>query len=152
MGAFKQCGGKDWTGSTCCNTDLICKFDNEWYSQCKPILTHRPTTTTARRTTTTTDRLRTTTTTTTQRPEMPSALPTTTTEAPHTSTTKGGNAICMGAFKQCGGKDWTGSTCCNTDLICKFDNEWYSQCKPVLTQWPSASPTTTIEGTHTSTP
>merc|ERR1719240_2294849 len=33
-GLWSKCGGKDWTGATCCQTGAFCKFQNEWYSQC----------------------------------------------------------------------------------------------------------------------
>ncbi|KAJ3128262.1 hypothetical protein HK098_004837 [Nowakowskiella sp. JEL0407] len=29
-----QCGGKVFSGSTCCNSGLTCKFVSDWYSQC----------------------------------------------------------------------------------------------------------------------
>jgi len=31
---FFQCGGKHWTGATCCEEGYECKIFNEWYSQC----------------------------------------------------------------------------------------------------------------------
>jgi len=33
-GLWSTCGGKDWTGATCCQTGSFCKFQNAWYSQC----------------------------------------------------------------------------------------------------------------------
>lgn len=36
--AHKQCGGKNYTGSTCCQAGTICKFVNEHWSMCEPSL------------------------------------------------------------------------------------------------------------------
>ncbi len=40
------------------------------------------------------------------------------------------NESCQKIWKQCGGKNWTGKTCCSKELKCTFINKWYSQCKP----------------------
>jgi len=37
---------------------------------------------------------------------------------------------CAGVWDQCGGKTWSGATCCASDLKCHTQNEWYSQCIP----------------------
>jgi len=34
--AYGKCGGKDWTGSTCCMVGTSCKVTNEWVSLCEP--------------------------------------------------------------------------------------------------------------------
>jgi len=34
--AYGKCGGKDWTGSTCCMVGTSCKEVNEWVSLCEP--------------------------------------------------------------------------------------------------------------------
>jgi hypothetical protein len=38
--AYAQCGGKSWTGKTCCppyqGAQQICHVESEWYSQCCP--------------------------------------------------------------------------------------------------------------------
>jgi hypothetical protein len=41
---WDQCGGNNWKGFTCCK-EGICKFMNEWYSQCVPNVQPRPITT-----------------------------------------------------------------------------------------------------------
>jgi endoglucanase len=35
-GAWGQCGGIGWTGSTSCVSGYQCVFSNDWYSQCVP--------------------------------------------------------------------------------------------------------------------
>ena len=45
---------------------------------------------------------------------------------------------CSAVWQQCGGKTWTGPTCCQAGSVCTVTNEWYSQCTPA----PSSSPTT----------
>lgn len=35
-GAWAQCGGNNWQGSTSCVSGYSCVFVNEWYSQCQP--------------------------------------------------------------------------------------------------------------------
>jgi Fungal cellulose binding domain len=39
------------------------------------------------------------------------------------------SAACVGEYDQCGGKSWTGPTCCVRGYECKKINEWYSQCQ-----------------------
>jgi hypothetical protein len=31
---YDQCGGKDWTGATCCPDGLVCAKESDYYSQC----------------------------------------------------------------------------------------------------------------------
>jgi len=31
---WAQCGGQGWTGCTACASPAVCKFSNNWYSQC----------------------------------------------------------------------------------------------------------------------
>lgn len=31
---YGQCGGKNWTGGTVCQSGSTCKYSNDWYSQC----------------------------------------------------------------------------------------------------------------------
>lgn len=33
---WKQCGGREWTGATCCEGGTTCIEQNEWFSMCKP--------------------------------------------------------------------------------------------------------------------
>lgn len=35
-GAWQQCGGAGWQGSTDCVPGYHCVYQNEWYSQCVP--------------------------------------------------------------------------------------------------------------------
>ncbi|KAK6337056.1 hypothetical protein TWF718_009842 [Orbilia javanica] len=51
---YEQCGGSGWTGPTCCNAGSVCKYSNDWYSQCLAGSAATTTTTTTRATTTTT--------------------------------------------------------------------------------------------------
>ncbi|KAJ3034807.1 hypothetical protein HDV00_004630 [Rhizophlyctis rosea] len=87
-------------------------------------VTVRTTTTTRAAPTTTTTRAVVTTTSTSR------AQPTTTTTAARTSTTtvSGGGADCAAHYGQCGGKGWTGATCCASGTTCKVSNDYYSQC------------------------
>jgi len=43
-------------------------------------------------------------------------------------TPKPGN--CADTYDQCGGSNWSGTTCCKGSCTCKFVNQWYSQCVP----------------------
>ncbi|MFO0089894.1 MAG: hypothetical protein ACK518_03750, partial [bacterium] len=36
---------------------------------------------------------------------------------------------CSALYAQCGGRNWNGPTCCRLG-VCKFTNEFYSQCVP----------------------
>ena len=40
---------------------------------------------------------------------------------------------CSSVWSQCGGKKWTGPTCCAGANECVELSEWYSQCKPLPT-------------------
>jgi hypothetical protein len=33
---WAQCGGKEFTGATCCPAGSACAYTNEWWSQCAP--------------------------------------------------------------------------------------------------------------------
>jgi len=35
---------------------------------------------------------------------------------------------CSPVWGQCGGKDWNGSSCCQTGSVCQVRSSWYSQC------------------------
>merc|ERR1712107_419408 len=37
---------------------------------------------------------------------------------------------CSDVWKQCGGKNWNGPTCCKGSCGCVLVNEYYSQCRP----------------------
>merc|ERR1719401_1012996 len=45
---------------------------------------------------------------------------------------------CSGSWQQCGGKGWSGPTCCEAGHTCVAGNEWHSQCEP--------APTTAAQG------
>mmetsp|Transcript_36480 Transcript_36480/g.81439 ORF Transcript_36480/g.81439 Transcript_36480/m.81439 type:complete len:797 (-) Transcript_36480:98-2488(-) len=49
-----------------------------------------------------------------------SSMPSTSTSSP----------TCSGSWKQCGGRNFNGPTCCESGYNCVVQNEWYSQCKP----------------------
>ena len=50
------------------------------------------------------------------------------------------------AWGKCGGLGYAGPTLCPTGFACVYDSVWYSQCKPIPTQSPTAAPTTTTGG------
>ncbi|KAF5103374.1 hypothetical protein D0Z03_000223 [Geotrichum reessii] len=37
---------------------------------------------------------------------------------------------CQSLYQQCGGKEYTGSTCCQSGATCQVVNDWYYQCLP----------------------
>jgi cellulose 1,4-beta-cellobiosidase len=122
---WAQCGGKSWSGPKCCEAGSVCKVSNEWYSQCivgssslpspSPIPTPAPVPT----------------------PPTLKPVPSTTTALPKPSPS---NVACAAAWEQCGGKTFTGPSCCQTGLVCVVTNDYYSQC---LSQT-SASSTTAV--------
>ena len=87
---YKQCGGKSWTGATCCPDDMPCVYVSEYYSQCRPNGPAPPTA-----------------------PGSPAY----------------GGLTCSAKGAQCGGKLWTGATCCVAGLDCIKSSEIYSQCQ-----------------------
>jgi len=40
----------------------------------------------------------------------------------------GASAACGNEWEQCGGREFTGTTCCKSGLLCRIQTEWYSQC------------------------
>ncbi|KAJ3055426.1 hypothetical protein HK097_010520 [Rhizophlyctis rosea] len=54
------------------------------------------------------------------------STPTTTTRTSTTTTLPPAN--CAARYGQCGGRNWTGATCCQTGSTCRVSNEFYSQC------------------------
>lgn len=54
-----------------------------------------------------------------------------------------------GAYAQCGGKGWTGSTTCVSGYMCVYNNDWYSQCLPGV---PSSTKTSSAPSTTTTSP
>ena len=53
-----------------------------------------------------------------------------------------------GKFNQCGGLSWQGSRCCEEGLFCKYDNDYYWDCRPV--EGSTVAPSTTVGTTSTS--
>jgi hypothetical protein len=127
---FDQCGGKDWTGATCCQFGQECKADNEWYSKCERL------------------------------PVCPNkeygqcggadwgdkdscCVPgyKCEKESEFYSQCKpdgSGDHACADGWAQCGGKnadgnDWDGAPCCKEGFECKYESDFYSQCKPACT-------------------
>ncbi|KAJ3095663.1 hypothetical protein HK100_005762 [Physocladia obscura] len=139
---YGQCGGTQWTGTTCCVSGAVCSGSTSYY-QCVPgtssttqtstTVPTTTTTTTTKTTTTTTAAASTTTTTTTSATKtttttlVPSSSTTTTsaTTAKSTATTTAAN--CAVKYGECGGIGWTGATCC-VSSTCTFVNAYYSQC------------------------
>merc|ERR1711933_575675 len=37
---------------------------------------------------------------------------------------------CADIWKQCGGPNWNGATCCQGSCSCQYVNQWYSMCAP----------------------
>merc|ERR1712037_475114 len=64
--------------------------------------------------------------------DAPAPAPTTTPSNP-----------CAGFWDQCGGQDWSGSTCCEPGSTCHFVNQWYSQCLPGVAPTPAPAPAPT---------
>ena len=64
-------------------------------------------------------------------PPKPSPTPSPKPPNPHTPTpSPTPSPTCSGLYQQCGGKTWTGPTCCIKKSVCQVTNEWYSQCVP----------------------
>ncbi|CAK4340453.1 unnamed protein product [Aphanomyces euteiches] len=55
----------------------------------------------------------------------------------------------IGAYGQCGGSGYTGSTTCIQGYECHYYSEYYSQCLAVTGSTPSANPTTAPKTTQT---
>jgi len=62
-----------------------------------------------------------------------------TTQSPHGTV----GVACAAEWKQCGGRNWFGATCCEQGLECHVKNEWYAQCVPATTPPPTPAPTPT---------
>merc|ERR1711933_232613 len=112
-----QCGGQDWTGSTCCASGLTCIKQTIWFSICEPSFAVGAETTTIEGSATTTSAAAT-------------GVPVTT-AAPATPATTEASGSCAGPWEQCGGAGWTGTTCCASGYFCDALSEWHSQCNPV---------------------
>ena len=60
----------------------------------------------------------------------PASTPASTpTSSPATETTNPTNPTnCSARWGQCGGRGWTGPTCCQSGSTCRVSNDYYSQC------------------------
>uniref|UniRef100_A0A7S4W2U4 CBM1 domain-containing protein n=1 Tax=Alexandrium monilatum TaxID=311494 RepID=A0A7S4W2U4_9DINO len=100
-GPLEQCGGKEWKGVTCCREEYTCEKKDKWYSQCRP-------------------------------PWAPDFGPS---ESEQASDRQDVHEVkpssCAEAEKQCGGRQFTGATCCQNGYTCWRKDEWYSQCKRI---------------------
>lgn len=57
-----------------------------------------------------------------------------------------------GAYGQCGGIGFTGSTSCVSGYVCTYENDYYSQCVPgTATTTTAATSTTSVKTSTTST-
>merc|ERR1719343_1299867 len=60
-----------------------------------------------------------------------SSAPTSTAAVATTATTSSASSdTCAEEWGQCGGQDWTGSTCCASGLTCVKQTVWFSICEP----------------------
>eukprot|EP00931_Biecheleriopsis_adriatica_P111593 TRINITY_DN85_c0_g1_i1.p1 TRINITY_DN85_c0_g1~~TRINITY_DN85_c0_g1_i1.p1 ORF type:complete len:352 (-),score=41.81 TRINITY_DN85_c0_g1_i1:32-1087(-) len=66
-----------------------------------------------------------------------------------TSISETSGATCAAIYEQCGGKLWSGPSCCEQSLTCEVADEWYHQCVPASQPAPSPSTSTS---TSTSAP
>jgi len=112
---WDQCGGQEWTGSTCCASGLTCIKQTIWFSICEPNSAVGTETTTVAGSTS----------------AAATAAPVTSTAAPATPATTEASGSCAGPWEQCGGAGWTGTTCCASGYFCNALSEWHSQCDPV---------------------
>merc|ERR1712039_238544 len=72
-----------------------------------------------------------------------SATTSTTMAAATASTSSASSGACAEEWGQCGGQDWTGSTCCASGLTCVKQTIWFSICEPSSAV---GAETTTIAG------
>jgi hypothetical protein len=95
-----QCGGKAFTGNTCCPSGLQCVYVEPYWSNCQPA--------------------------TSKQVAGGAAVATAPVSQPATSNTQ---QQCSNAkWAQCAGKAFKGEKCCPSGSMCKYINEWYSQC------------------------
>lgn len=114
---WKQCGGVNWDGPTCCESGLVCNYQNKWYSQCIP--SSEPTRQPTDPTTSSPTQGSTASPTRSPTDEITTSKPT---ASPDTS--------CASLWDQCGGENHNGPTCCEGTAVCNYQNQWYSQCVP----------------------
>eukprot|EP00928_Gymnodinium_smaydae_P065769 TRINITY_DN48867_c0_g1_i1.p1 TRINITY_DN48867_c0_g1~~TRINITY_DN48867_c0_g1_i1.p1 ORF type:complete len:468 (-),score=45.65 TRINITY_DN48867_c0_g1_i1:128-1531(-) len=97
-GVWRQCGGKQWKGPTCCTAGLTCRKQDDYYSQCIKGSSGGGI----------------------SLPDQNQPAPT---PSPPSSSGK-----CSARFEQCGGNNWKGATCCESGWKCQRRDKWYSQC------------------------
>lgn len=129
---YQQCGGLEFTGSTCCPSYDDCVFVNSWYSQCQP-----------------TDLCLT-----LQYGQCggidfdgqeccPGSFTCTYSNDWYSQCllTVADSTECAVAYEKCDGKHGDGSAwgtqagdkeCCITGFECIYHNDWYSQCQPIV--------------------
>jgi hypothetical protein len=105
---MKQCGGKSWTGPTCCKSGLTCTPFDQYLSMCQPEKSGSG-----------------------KSQGEPTAAPTTT-ETETTTAEPGPSQAdipCAGELGQCAGADWKGALCCQAGLTCKPFDDRLSLCQ-----------------------
>merc|ERR1712061_783513 len=75
-----------------------------------------------------------------------SATSSTTLAATIATTSSASSGACAEEWGQCGGQDWTGSTCCASGLTCVKQTVWFSICEPSSA---AGAETTTAAGSTT---
>lgn len=112
---YDQCGGKVFSGDTCCPSGTRCMASGEWWSHCEPC---SPTSDGNKCS-----------------GSMPNPLasprPT-----PGPSSTSSVTSCSKQKYEQCDGKYFGGKTCCPTGMWCMpSGGEWWSQCQPCIETW-----------------
>jgi len=51
-----------------------------------------------------------------------------------------GQAMCAASYQQCGGRGWSGASCCSSGCSCKSYSDYYSQCTPDIPGGACAAP------------
>ena len=129
---YDQCGGQGWTGPTCCLPYDKCTVINPYYSQCQP-----------------TDFCKT--------PDFgqcngtdkgqpipkdhqccPPSFECNATDPPYYSQCIPSNVTsnCSQPYGQCGGKDWTGPTCCIPGYVCNKTSDYCAPPPPAQSPAP----------------
>ncbi|KAL3427640.1 glycoside hydrolase family 45 protein [Phlyctema vagabunda] len=114
VGAYGQCGGKNWNGGTLCVVGYTCipQAGNPYYSQCLPTPKSSQPPSPPQSTATT-------------RPITTTRISTLSNQGP-TPSPSGGAA----PYTQCGGLGWAGGRSCTAGYTCQVTNPYYSQCVP----------------------
>ena len=142
---WDQCGGIGWTGTRCCQAGGTCTCqDDGFYCQCA---TGEPGTPTQRPTPLPTKKPSHHGTPTPKPTPTPTPKPTPTptrkpTREPTRKPTPAPTGGCAALWDQCGGTDWTGTTCCAAGGTCTCqDDGFYCQCAITATGAPTPRPT-----------